>query len=101
MRGEQNRVAFRVQLADEGPQGLPQLYVHAGGRFVEHDHGRTVHQRLRDQHAPLHAAGELAHVVIGLVGEREFGQQFVYPLVQRCAARDTEVAGLKAQCFAH
>ena len=61
----------RFSRADELPQPLAQLDVDAGGRLVEHDHRRPVHQRLRHQHAPLHAAGERAHVGVGLGREVE------------------------------
>jgi len=57
-----------------------------------------VHQRLRHQHAALHAAGELAHVGLGLVGEAELGQQLVDPGV---VAAHAEVAALDAQRLAH
>ena len=66
MRREDDRVAVAVQLADERPQALPQLDVDAGGGLVEHDHRRLVHERLADQHAPLHAARQRAHVGVGL-----------------------------------
>jgi len=60
-------------------QRLAQLDVHTGGGLVEHDHRRLVHQRLRHQHATLHAARELAHVGIGLVGQAQAVEQLVDP----------------------
>jgi hypothetical protein len=71
VRGQQHRVAFLVQARDELPQRLAQFHVDAGGGLVEHDHRRLVHQRLRHQHAALHAARELAHVGVGLVGQAQ------------------------------
>jgi hypothetical protein len=47
--------------------------------LVEHDHRRLVHQRLPDQHAPLHAAGQRAHVGVGLDVEIEVMQDLVDP----------------------
>jgi hypothetical protein len=98
VRGQQHRVALAVQARDELPQGLAQLHVHAGGGLVQHDHRRAVHQRLRHQHAPLHAARELAHVGVGLVGQAQVGEQLVDPVV---VAPDAEIAGLDAQRLAH
>ena len=77
---------------------LAQLHVDAGGGLVEHDHRRLVHQRLRHQHAPLHAAGERAHVGVGLGGEVEVLQHLVDPGV---VAAQAEVARLDAQRLAH
>ncbi|MDT4868340.1 hypothetical protein FQZ97_1032960 [compost metagenome] len=71
------------------PQGLAQFHVHTRGGFVEHDHRWLVHQRLRDEHAAFHAAGELAHVGVGLVREAQTFQQFVNPGV---VALDAEIA---------
>ena len=89
MRGQDDRVTVGVELADEGPQVLPQLDVDARGRLVEHDHRRPVHQRLRDQHATLHAAGQRAHVGVGLRGEVEVVQDLVDPVVVLRAGRSS------------
>ena len=56
MRGEQHRAALPVEFGNKLPERLPQFHVYAGGGFVQHDHRRLVHQRLRHQHTPLHAA---------------------------------------------
>ena len=58
------------RIANKTPQGLAQLHIHTRGRLVEHDHRRAMHQRLRDQCAPFHASGKLAHIFIGLIGQR-------------------------------
>ncbi|MNT03907.1 hypothetical protein D3C72_1384640 [compost metagenome] len=94
VRGQDDRVTFLVQARDELPERLAQLHVHAGGRLIEHDHGRPVHQRLRHQHAPLHAAGQLAHVGVRLAGEVQVGHDFVDPVV---VARQAEIARLQPQ----
>jgi hypothetical protein len=96
--GQQHGAALLVELGDELPQRLAQLDVDTGGGLVEHDHRRLVHQRLRHQHAALHAARELAHVGRGLVGEAEAVQQLVDPGV---VVLDAEVARLDAQRLAH
>ncbi len=57
-----------------------------------------MHQGLGDQHTPLHAARELAHVGRGLVGQPQAGEQLVDPVV---VAADAEVTRLDAQRLAH
>mmetsp|Transcript_29280 Transcript_29280/g.53020 ORF Transcript_29280/g.53020 Transcript_29280/m.53020 type:complete len:262 (-) Transcript_29280:10-795(-) len=98
MRGQQHRVALLVQAGDELPQGLAQLHVDAGGGLVQHDDGWAVHQGLGHQHAALHAARELAHIGIGLVGQAQVGEQLVDPVV---VVLDPEVAALDTQRLAH
>ena len=88
----------RLSLRMNCPQALPQLDVDAGGRLVEHDHRRLVHERLADQHAPLHAARQRAHVGVGLRREVEVMQDLVDPVV---VVAQAEVAGLDAQRLAH
>ena len=80
------------------PQTLAQLHVHPGGGLVQHDHRRLVHQRLRHQHAALHAAGQQAGIDVGLVGQAQVVQQLVDPGI---VIAQTEIAGLEAQHFAH
>ena len=52
------------------------LDVEPGRRLVEQQHARTVQQRPRDLDPPHLAAGEIARLVVGPIGEtdaREFG----------------------------
>ena len=98
MGGQQDGVALFVELGNELPQRLAQFHVHTGCRLVEHDDRRPVHQCLGDQHAPLHAARELAHVGPRLVGQPQALQQFVDPGV---VVANTKVARLKSQRFSH
>ncbi len=98
MGGQHHRVALLVEARDELPQGLAQFDVDPGGRLVEHDHGRFVDQGLGHQHAPLHAAGEGAHIHVRLVGQVEVFHHLVDPLV---VVFQAEVARLQAQGFAH
>ncbi len=93
-----DRVAIAIQLADEPPQALPQLDVDARRRLVQHDHRRLVHQRLPDQHAALHAAGQRAHVGVRLSRQVQVVQDFVDP---RAVPAQAEIAGLHFQRFAH
>ena len=52
------------------PHVLAQFDVDAGGRLVEEQNLRLVRQRLGDQHAPLHAAGQRHDLLILLVPQR-------------------------------
>ena len=60
-----------LELADDVPHALAELDVDAGGRLVEEEHLGLVGERLGDQHAAHHAAGELADLGVALVPERE------------------------------
>ena len=91
-------MSVAVESPDELPQRLPQFDIDTRGRLIEHDHRRLVHQRLCNQDAAFHAAGQLAHIGIGLGAEIEVMQQFVYPLA---VVPDAEVARLKIQRFAN
>jgi len=57
-----------------------------------------VHERLPDQHAPLHAAGERPHVRVGFRGQVEVMQQFIDPVA---GVAQAEVARLDRQRLAH
>ncbi len=98
MSGKHDGVAVAVEPPHELPQPLAHLDVDARGRLVEHDHGRLVHQRLGDQHPPLHAARKRAHVDVGLGGEIEVMHHLVDPGVVRANA---VIPGLQAQRLAH
>ena len=62
------------KLAHHFPHVAAQFDVDAGGRLVEEQDFRLMRQRLGDQHAPLHAAGQRADVLILLVPQREVAQ---------------------------
>ena len=51
-----------AQAPHVAPERAAQLDVHAGGRLVEEEHARLVHERLADEEPPLHAARERAAV---------------------------------------
>ena len=87
-----------VEAGNELPQGLAQFHVHAGRGLIQHDDRRAVHQRLRHQHAALHAAAELAHVRVGLVQKAQVVEQLLDPAL---IGLHTEVAALKPQGLAH
>ena len=97
MRGENDGMAVGIQAANELPQALPQLDVHARRRLVEHDHRRLVHQGLGHQDAAFHAARQRAHVDVGLRRQSEVRDDFVDPVV---IAPQAEIARLDAQRLA-
>ena len=95
MRRQDDRVPVAIELADECPQALPQLDVDARRRLVQHDHRRLVHQRLADQHAPLHAARQRAHVGVRLAG-RGRGDAASRRSTRRCCASRNSRTGCAA-----
>ncbi|KAG1389897.1 hypothetical protein G6F59_015386 [Rhizopus arrhizus] len=98
MRGEDDRGAGRVDLLEHAPHVAADLDVHAGGRLVQDQQARAGHHRARDHQPALHAAGQRAHVVVGLVGQAQVEQDLVDPVV---VVAQAEVAGLDAQGLAH
>ena len=60
MRGEDDGDALFAQPPHHFPHVAAQFDVDAGGRFVQEKDFRLVGERLGDQHATLHAAGERA-----------------------------------------
>ncbi len=58
MRRQQNRLAFLQQTLQALPDQVTRLRIEAGGRLVEQQQVRIVHQRACQRQAPLHAAGE-------------------------------------------
>ncbi len=56
---------------------LAQLDIDAGGRLVEHQHGRRMDQGLGDQQAPPHAARQGACIGVRLVGQADRAQDLV------------------------
>src|SRR5260364_217963 len=59
---------------------------------------RRVHQRLRNQYAPFHTAGERAHICIRFVRKTEVGEYLIDPIV---FAQQAIVTGLDAQGLPH
>ena len=58
VRGEDDGHAGFAQLPHHPPHDLAELHVDPGGRFVEKQYLRLVHQRLGDQNAAFHAPGQ-------------------------------------------
>src|SRR4249919_123333 len=74
MRGEDDRGALFAQAPHHLPHVVAQLDVHAGGGLIEEQDVRLVRERLGDQHAALHAAGERHDLRILLVPQRKLAQ---------------------------
>src|SRR5262249_37065206 len=70
-----------------------QLDVDPGGRFVEDQQPRPMHERARQGQAPLHAAGQLGIEHLRLLGQAEPLEQLVGALVYRRALQSI-VSGL-------
>ena len=65
VRGEQDRLTRGVQLAEDVPERDAALRIEPGGRLVEEEDRRPVHDR-PGHHEPLrHAAGECQHRSLG------------------------------------
>ena len=60
---------------DERPQVPARLRVEAGGRLVEEQDARIVHQRRRDAEALLLTAGQRPHLALRLLGQLHLGEQ--------------------------
>ena len=73
VRGQQDRLAVGVQLAEDLPQRDAALRVEAGGRLVEEQHLRPVHDRPRHHQALGHAARQRHHRRLRPVGQAHRG----------------------------
>jgi hypothetical protein len=98
MRGEHDSVPVVVQAPYETPKPLAQFDVDARGGLIEHDHRGLVHQRLRHQHATLHAAGQGSHVGAGFGRQVEMVHHLVDPVA---VGAQPEIAGLELERLAH
>ena len=79
VRGDQDGVAERGLVADEGPQPLDALRVEAVGRLVQ-DEDLWIPEQGRGQLQPLpHAQRELAHPTPGHVGQADQVEGLVHP----------------------
>jgi hypothetical protein len=74
VRRQDDRDAAVAQAAHHLPHVAAQLDVDAGRGLVEKQDRRLVRQRLGDQHAPLHAAGQGQDLRVPLVPQRQVAQ---------------------------
>jgi hypothetical protein len=79
LRGEQHRGAVGHELVDDVPQVGAAGGVEAGGRLVQEQHWRAMHQGGGEVEAPPHAAGVGLRRAVGGVGEPEPVEQFGGP----------------------
>ena len=96
VRGEQDRLALRDELAQAVPDQVARLRIEPRGRLVEDQEIGVVDQRARERQAPLHAARERADRLLALA--REAGE-LEQPRDARLdhAAGDPEVAPVDPQ----
>ena len=98
MRREDDGVAFGVEVAHYVPKAVPQFHVDACRRFVKHDDGRFVHQRLGNEDAALHAARKARDHFVRFVRKSQFLQKFVNP---RVVMPQAVIPALLTQNFAY
>ena len=96
MGGQQNRFALLQQQLQPLPHQVPGLRVQARGRLVQQQQLGVVDERTRQAQAPLHAAGQLAGLGLGLVRQRREGQQLRDARAYRGVGH-TEVAAINQQ----
>ena len=67
----------RARRADLLPQRAAALQVQAGGRLVEEQDARAVHEREREVQSALHAAGVAADAPVGRFGQADALEQLL------------------------
>ena len=93
VRREQRRLPGAVEVLEDPPEVDPRLGVDAGGRLVEEEHPRLVHERA-GHHQPLReTAREVEDHRVGALGERELLEQLVGSR-PGAGARDAEEAAV-------
>src|SRR6185436_4226063 len=80
------RDALREKLRQQLPEFAARYRIDAGGRLVEHDHRRLVHQRAGQRELLLHAAGELIGQAPAELRELRHVEQ---PIAARVKVADT------------
>ena len=100
VRGEQDRLARAVQLAEQVPQREPALRVEARGRLVQEQHRRAVEDG-PGHHQPLgHAAGQRVHRRLGPLGQLELLEQVAGDLPGRLGPH-AEQPAVEVQVLPH
>jgi len=98
VRGQDQRLAGRLELLQALPDQVAGLRVEAGGRLVEKDGIRIVDQRPGQRQAPFHAAGEGCDAGIGFAAKASEGEQLRDTRLDFAVA-NTEVASEDEQIF--
>jgi hypothetical protein len=96
LRREQDGDAAGAQLADAVPDEQPRLRVQPGGRLVQEQHLRVVHEGAGDHEALALPAGEEVDLVVGAVAQAQLLQERVGPAVA-LGGRDPEVRRVEEQ----
>ncbi len=71
MRRQKNRLTFSVEFAQQIPHRAARLRIEPGGRLVEEQNRRIVHQRAPDLQSLNHAAGKTIDLFIGPIDQLE------------------------------
>src|ERR1035441_2361220 len=74
VRGQDDRSAPGIDVAQKIPHRAPYLDIHARSRLIEDQQARLVHERARDHEPSLHAAREPARGTVPLVPELQLPQ---------------------------
>jgi hypothetical protein len=74
MRRHDNRFTAVTEPFDDAPDVVPGLRIKAGGRLVQEQDLRVVHQRQADAEALFLPAGEFAHPAAAFIGEGDLLQ---------------------------
>src|SRR3984957_6279115 len=99
VRGEQNRFAAAVVLANDLPQQQARLRIETSAGLIQEKYLRIVHHGARDGEALHHAAGESTHDLVGAVSELEALEERCRALVALVRA-EAKIGAVKSQNFA-
>lgn len=86
-------VPLGIQLFQEAPHRTAQLDIHPGGRLIEDQQLRLMHQRASDHQAALHAAGQHAGALVALAPQIQLIEVF-FGARHRFTPRDAVVTRL-------
>src|SRR5579859_6146990 len=99
VRGQQNRFAGLVVLANDLPKQQLGLWIKAGAGLIEKKDLGIVHHGARDREPLHHAAGETADHLIAAIGELESVEESVGALTA-LGRVEAEVGAVKEQNLA-
>ena len=86
-----------VHLLDVVPELQAQLDVDAGGRLVEDEEARAVHEGAGQDQPALHPARERPRALVLLLGQRERLQELLRAVAPLALARHPEVAAVEVE----
>src|SRR5258706_10119327 len=100
VRGEEDRLALAQEQAQLLPHEGARLRIEPGGRLVEEEELRIVHERAREHEAALHAAGQLLDAASRARLQRRELEQARQSLFHRLLV-DAEVTPVHDEVLAH